>query len=295
MEQKRALRFEVGGIRFSFNLDDYQFGCELADNYEKFSYQGRRADARYTLHSGNPKFKDFGRLLFDSGGLWRIYERHGKRLIDIRHDSGLRKVCLLDDDFSGGDIYLDFPKCGDNLAEVLSHQRNPMQYPLDQLLMVGLLRRRSGMLVHSCGVADGGRGMLFVGASGAGKSTIASLWRDCDGVVLNDDRIILRRRGDAFRMYGTPWCGDFKESSPSDSKIDAVFFIEHGVSNSIVQLKPMDAITALVSNSFYGSWDRSYTEANIGVSESVAGSIGCFTLSFVPDRTAVDAVREFLG
>ena len=73
----------------------------------------------------------------------------------------------------------------------------PLEYPLDELLLQGLLARGRGAEIHACGIADGsGRGLLFVGQSGAGKTTMARLWEGERGItVLSDDRIILRRVG----------------------------------------------------------------------------------------------------
>src|SRR5207237_1422736 len=49
--------------------------------------------------------------------------------------------------------------------------------------------------LHGCGiVGPGGASNLFVGHSGAGKSTTTRLWTALGGVeVLSDDRIIVRR------------------------------------------------------------------------------------------------------
>ena len=86
----------------------------------------------------------------------------------------------------------------------------PLQYPLDELLMVHLLARGRGVAIHGSGVVDAdGRGTLFAGQSGAGKTTMARLWLSEPGVkILSDERVVLRQEGDDVWMYGTPWHGD---------------------------------------------------------------------------------------
>ena len=57
------------------------------------------------------------------------------------------------------------------------------------------LTQEKAIELHGCGiVGPGGASNLFVGHSGAGKSTTTRLWTAHEGVeVLSDDRIIVRR------------------------------------------------------------------------------------------------------
>ena len=71
----------------------------------------------------------------------------------------------------------------------------PLEYPLDELLIMHRLTQERAIELHGCGIvrADG-TGNLFVGHSGAGKSTTTRLWTEREDVeILSDDRIIVRR------------------------------------------------------------------------------------------------------
>ena len=70
-------------------------------------------------------------------------------------------------------------------------------------LMINLLGKGRGVLVHSCGIDVNGDGYLFAGNSTNGKSTLAELWKD-HGKILNDDRIVIRFWDGQFWMYSTP-------------------------------------------------------------------------------------------
>ena len=72
--------------------------------------------------------------------------------------------------------------------------------------MINLLGDGRGLVVHGCGMFDGSdEAYLFVGQSGAGKTTMARLWHAEPGVlILSDDRVILRSEPDGVWMYGTP-------------------------------------------------------------------------------------------
>ncbi|MBN1260708.1 MAG: hypothetical protein JXB35_08510, partial [Anaerolineae bacterium] len=110
-------------------------------------------------------------------------------------------VAIMQPDFGAGDLYV---RRTDPAAE---HAIVP-PYPLDEILVVNLLAKGRGVLLHSCAVDDDGHGTLFLGESGAGKSTTARLWSEAGVRVLNDDRVIVRQSGGRFWAYGTPWHGD---------------------------------------------------------------------------------------
>ena len=81
------------------------------------------------------------------------------------------KTALFVPDFSRGHVCLHRPFFAD------APSVDPLEYPLDELLVISLLGQGRGVEIHGCGVVDGSSGYLFVGQSGAGKTTIARLWQ----------------------------------------------------------------------------------------------------------------------
>ena len=79
----------------------------------------------------------------------------------------------------------------------------------DTFLRVALsfmLARASGLLIHAAGIARRGRAYVFFGPSGSGKTTIGRLAEP--GTLLSDEVVAIRRVGDSYRAYGTPFWGD---------------------------------------------------------------------------------------
>jgi HPr kinase/phosphorylase len=56
------------------------------------------------------------------------------------------------------------------------------------------------MIVHASAVAIAGRGILILGASGAGKSALALALAGRGAALVSDDRVVLTRRGAALVM-----------------------------------------------------------------------------------------------
>jgi hypothetical protein len=63
-------------------------------------------------------------------------------------------------------------------------------------------------LIHGCGLRHAEVGFVFPGPSGAGKTTLARKAPDADD-VLSDELCVVRRGEDGWRVYGTPFWGDF--------------------------------------------------------------------------------------
>ena len=135
--------------------------------------------------------------LFDSGSVWRLYESGAEFRFDFiaeSLDTKPYKSLTVDRDFRRGELSLSrqfFARPGRDCI--------PLQYPLDELLIMHRLTQEKAIELHGTGIARAnGDANLFVGHSGAGKSTTTRLWTDVEDVeVLSDDRIIVRRDEDA--------------------------------------------------------------------------------------------------
>jgi hypothetical protein len=228
--------------------------------------------------------------LFRSGGLWSLFEEaEGYRFSFLRPFEGETpyKEAWFDPEFKTGRVLLSRKFFDANIATY------PLEYPLDELMMIHRLSRGQGVEVHAVGIVDkDGRGHLFLGHSGAGKSTTARLWSREAGVhILSDDRIVLRADGGKIRMYGTPWHGDAGIASPDSGLLDSIYFLEHGAANKICQISKNVAAAELFARSFVPRHCREGLQFALGFIERVALDIPCHFFQFVPDASAVEAIR----
>ena len=66
------------------------------------------------------------------------------------------------------------------------------------------------LLMHSATIENGGKGYMFLGASGRGKSTHSNKWVEhiSGSTLINDDNPIIRIADDSTPIvYGSPWSG----------------------------------------------------------------------------------------
>jgi hypothetical protein len=107
------------------------------------------------------------------------------------------------------------------------------EYPWSEFITCRLLCRDGGLLVHASSVIFDGGALLFIGHSGAGKSTIAGIAEECGGAVLSDDRTILTVEQDEVRAWGTPWHGTLARTSSASVPVRGMYLLEQARSNSV--------------------------------------------------------------
>ncbi len=233
-----------------------------------------------------------GRLLFDSGGCWRLFESDGARVYrffdPLAGPAPFMEARIVPGE-PEGEVFLN-----PELLE-LGEPVDPLLFPLDELLFLDLLSMRGGVEMHACGLIDEtGKAYLFAGQSENGKTTTARLWEHEPGaVVLSDDRIVLRRDADGtFVMYGTPWHGDAELAASVSAPVSAVFFLEHGAKNELFDTTPVEAVTKLVARSFPPFHSSERFEKTLAFLDDFVAAVPCRRFPFVPDADAVRFIRE---
>jgi hypothetical protein len=227
--------------------------------------------------------------VFDSGGLWTLYEEAGGyRFYFATPFLGTTpyKAAWFDKEFKRGRIAL-MRRYFDTRRPV-----NPLEYPLDELLTIHRLSRGEGLEVHAVGVVDeSNRGHLFLGHSGAGKSTSARLWQERPGVrVLSDDRIILRCEGGRVRMFGTPWHGDAGLARAESAELSAMYLLQHGSANHLTPVSAGRAAAELLARSFIPHHCPEGLQSTLHSLDQITRNVPCSLFQFVPDQSAVETI-----
>jgi len=232
-----------------------------------------------------------GQKLFESGAVWQLYQSDSMYMFSLSSKamgSVPYEVAHVRKDWTYGEAllhrgYFDMDK-----------SIYPLEYPLDELLMINFLSLGRGAEVHACGVVDShGNGHLFLGQSRAGKTTLARLWQKEKGItVLSDDRIILRQMDEKIWMYGTPWHGEAGIACSVRTRLTRVYILLQGKTNEVVPLGRTEAATKLFARSFLPFYNPEALEFTLGFFEEVAKAVPCYEFRFLPDRGAVEFIQR---
>lgn len=107
----------------------------------------------------------------------------------------------------------------------------------------------NGFFFHSSSLALDGEGYVFSAVSGTGKSTHTALWRKHFGdkvTMINDDKPIIRKLGNRFYVYGTPWMGKANIGTNAKVPVKAVYIIERAKENRAVKVLPSQVMKQLL-------------------------------------------------
>ena len=247
--------------------------------------------------------------LFESGSVWRLHDDvQGLRFDFSTPQLGERpyKRLLIDRCFRSAVLQIS-----EEYLEIESGRISPLEYPLDELLIMHRLTQENAIELHGCGIVrTDGIGNLFVGHSGAGKSTTTRLWTALEDVeVLSDDRIIVRRdeaekqvphrrsapvwndnAKNKIRMYGTPWHGEAMHASPNSAPLARIFVLEHGHGNVLTPLTPSQAVAELFARAFVPFHRHEYVESALSFLQEVVDTVPVYRFAFEPDHRAVDTI-----
>ena len=111
-----------------------------------------------------------------------------------------------------------------------------------------VILKHGAVAIHSSVIVAEGRGVLFLGESGTGKSTHTRLWRESiEGAkLLNDDSPIVRIVDGEVRVYGSPWSGKTPCYKNEVYPMAGLCRLSQAPHNRITRLSNLMAIGALL-------------------------------------------------
>jgi len=273
----------IAGITVRVRCDDARATWRWEEPTARFLVTPAFADVHLDVRIGIPPSTS-SPPLFDSGAVWRMHRDDAGYRIECRAEpfgESPYKVAIFNDDFTRGTIHLR-----DDVAFL-----NPLDYPLDEVLIAHLLGRGRGVELHSCGVIDGdGNGRLFVGVSGAGKTTTARLWSEHASGIVSDDRVVVRVIDGSMWMFGTPWHGEAELSLPGGVPLAGVYLLAQSTTNELRELPRAEAVARLFGCTFPPFYDERAVDFTLAFLEQLAQNVPVRELRFTRDPEAVAVV-----
>jgi hypothetical protein len=159
-------------------------------------------------------------------------------------------------------------------------------YSIDSVLRIVhtlLLACQNGFLLHAASGIRNGKAFLFAGVSGAGKTTISRL-APADVILLTDEISYVRKQGDGYTAFGTPFTGELAKAGENVSApVEALYLLVKGPENRIEPIVSGEAVRSLLANTLFFAQEEEFVRAAFHSAFEFVSRVPVLRLTFVPD------------
>lgn len=174
------------------------------------------------------------------------------------------------------------------LGHILSLKNPDSQTALLLQLFYAHGIRRRMIQLHASLIDWKGRGILFLGPSGVGKTTQAELWQQYRGArIINGDIVYVQERAEGFYGLGTPWHGSSPYCENDSVPLAGLVVLKQRQENSIRPLSRFELVSRVADSLFYPQWAEGGMEICLEVLDHLLKALPVYELACRPDEEAV--------
>lgn len=190
-------------------------------------------------------------------------------------------IMLLDHNYRNGSVYL---VGGETSLEVF----------LSYLFYTHAVRRQMIQL-HCATIEDQGRGILFLGPSGIGKTTQAERWAEFRGAsIINGDVGFVQRTEREYIAWGTPWHGSSPYCLNASVPVKALVVLKQAPENRLRELTGFEKVSEIAGSVFYPTWLEDGMELCTDTLNHLLTDLPVYRLDNRADRESVEILAKEL-
>jgi len=282
----------IAGISFDLLPEFTDCPYSLATAYQPFcsdksNHHGRISGRYRIIRPDTPRLPALSEPPFWANEIWRM--GHVDNGIGIEIYDVIRSrwvpVVYMKPDFSEGTIQPFYGRRADPAPHALN-------YPYDQAVLINRLLHEHVAVIHGAGIVVDGKGYVFFGPSGIGKTTISRLWVKRGAQLLNDDRVAVYQAADGWRVAGTPWHGEEPVVSPHSAPLAGIVRLRQSPDNHVRPLSAIEALTEVLSCALLPFFSKPGMEQALSLLENMHDSVAMVELSLRPEDASL---TYFLG
>ncbi len=167
---------------------------------------------------------------------------------------------------------------------------DPLIHPLGSLLLLYMVHLKGGVLMHASAVIDRGNSYLFSGVSGIGKSTMAKLWFECGGDVINDDRVVLRLHDNVVKIYNNPM--PYYQQYHKEGILKKIFLLKQSPENYIKPISGVNAYSRVLGNFIQQFYEKEMVNKHLDYILKILDRVSVYEVGFKPDHEIVSLIRS---
>ena len=275
---------------FTIKLISQSADISLEEGYTPFvlpKYKGK-ADILINAIPGIPEeLLQRAELLFEGSNelqkffsVYKFGQSYKIIVYNQQNINSVQQVAVVSDDFSEWKVYSNLLNDSNAVC--------PLQYPLGPLVLYYLTVKYDAIMIHASGCFDGQKGRIFSGFSGVGKSTMSRLWQQSNCVIVNDDRLIIRKESDGYVMHNTPM---FYADMPKKAPLNSINLIRHSPENTIKKLSGATAVSRVMVNCIQHGYNKEAIGHHLTFLSQLCGQVSVYEVGFKPDISIVDFIK----
>ncbi|MGP8052018.1 MAG: radical SAM protein [Desulfobaccales bacterium] len=224
---------------------------------------------------------------------WAIYRKGDSWIYlgisPVAGDTRLHRVAVFNLDHTRAQIYSPS-------AEIFlrGHLQALTLFSTDQVLLARALADHAACIIHSGGAILNGQGLLFVGHSAVGKSTLIKMLKG-KAEILCDDRNIVRRWPEGFRVHGTWSHGEVPVVSAASAPLKAIFFLRQSRQNKLIPFNPgRETMGELLSCVIKPLVTADWWQKMLALTEGIIREIPCYAMEFDASGKIVSQLEDLV-
>ena len=156
---------------------------------------------------------------------------------------------------------------------------------------------KNTLLFHAAVVSHEGHGYMFLGKSGTGKSTHASLWLQhiMGTELVNDDNPVVHIIDGSAIVYGSPWSGKTPCYRNVSHPLGGIVLLSQAPYNKIERLQGIAAYMAVVTSVSGMRWEKRMADGLHRTENMLAPTVAIWHLECLPDQEAATLCQTTIG
>lgn len=182
----------------------------------------------------------------------------------------------------------------DNVTVIKTESTQSFFTLLLQLFYTHAVRRQMVQL-HCATIEDQGRGVLFLGPSGIGKTTQAERWAEFRGAsIINGDVGFVQRTEREYIAWGTPWHGSSPYCLNASVPVKALVVLKQAPENRLRELTGFEKVSEIAGSVFYPTWLENGMELCTDTLNHLLTDLPVYRLDNRADRESVEILAKEL-
>lgn len=152
--------------------------------------------------------------------------------------------------------------------------------------------RNQSLWIHSATINVDGRGILFIGPSGIGKTTQAECWAQYrNAEIINGDVGYVQRTEKGYFAWGTPWHGSSPYCINTSVPLKALVVLKQSPSNSLRELTGFEKVMEVSESVLYPTWIEDGVELCVDTLNQFLLDLPVYRLDNCADEKAVELLE----